>query len=201
MADLLARRFEAMNLHMVLASASPRRRELLSHLAIPFTVWQHPFVEQSSRDDSPETIAVNLAVSKSEQIAGRIKQGDIVITADTIVWCNGKLLNKPANREEAISMLTFLSGNTHMVITGVSIRSLVRISSFASVTGVSFREMSEEEIVFYVDNYSPYDKAGAYGIQEWIGYIAVESISGSYFNVMGLPVQKVYTELIKFTDS
>lgn len=190
-----------MNMHLVLASASPRRRELLSHLTIPFTVWQHPFVEDSSRDSSPESIAVNLAVSKSDQIAGRIEEGDIVITADTIVWCNDKLLNKPADREEAISMLTFLSGKTHMVVTGVSLRSLVHTASFASVTGVRFRALSEEEIVFYVDNYSPYDKAGAYGIQEWIGYIAVESISGSYFNVMGLPVQKVYAELIKFTDS
>jgi septum formation protein len=190
-----------MDMHLVLASASPRRRELLSHLAIPFRVWQHPFVEDSSRDNSPEAIAVNLAVSKSDQIAGRIERGDIVITADTIVWCNGRLLNKPAGREEAISMLTLLSGKTHMVVTGVALRSLAQTASFASVTGVRFRELSEEEIVFYVDNYSPYDKAGAYGIQEWIGYIGVESISGSYFNVMGLPVQKLYTELIKFTDS
>lgn len=190
-----------MDQRLVLASASPRRRELLSHLGIPFRVWEHPFIEQPLCHELPESVAINLAASKSEQVAGRIKPGDIVITADTIVWCDDKLLNKPESRDEAIYMLTLLSGKTHTVITGVSIRSIIRVTSFASVTGVHFRELSEEEIVFYVDNYSPYDKAGAYGIQEWIGYIAVESIAGSYFNVMGLPVQKVYTELIKFTDS
>ena len=200
MADLLVSRFETRNLRLILASASSRRHELLSHLGIPFSVWKHSFTEETDHLESPQDTAIDLAVFKSNQVADRIKSGDIVITADTIVWCTGQLLNKPGCRDEAISMLTLLSDKSHEVITGVSIRSYERIISFASTTRVRFKALSPEEIVYYVDTFSPYDKAGAYGIQEWIGYIGVESISGSYFNVMGLPVQKVYTELIKFTD-
>lgn len=200
MANLLASRFLDRDLRLILASGSSRRRQLLSHLGVPFIVWTHSFTEEADNLVSPQDIAIELAAFKSEQIAGLVKQGDIVITADTIVWCDGRMLNKPGSRDEAISMLTLLSDKSHEVISGVSIRSYEEINSFASTTRVRFKALSTEEIVYYVDTFSPYDKAGAYGIQEWIGYIGVESISGSYFNVMGLPMQKVYTELIKFTD-
>ena len=200
MANLLASRFLDRDLQLILASGSSRRRELLSHLGVPFIVWTHSFTEETDNLVSPHDIAIELATFKSEQIAGLVKPGDIVITADTIVWCDGRMLNKPGGRDEAISMLTLLSDKSHEVISGVSIRSYEAISSFASTTRVRFKALTTEEIVYYVDTFSPFDKAGAYGIQEWIGYIGVESISGSYFNVMGLPMQKVYTELIKFTD-
>lgn len=200
MADILSRRFAAKSLRLILASSSSRRRELLSHLGVPFSVWKHSFTEVIDKVASPQDMAIELAACKSDQVADFLKPGDIVITADTIVWCDGRMLNKPGSRDEAISMLTLLSDKSHEVITGVSIRSHEIINSFASTTGVRFKALSAEEIVYYVDTFSPYDKAGAYGIQEWIGYIGVESISGSYFNVIGLPVQKVYTELIKFTD-
>jgi septum formation protein len=127
-----------------------------------------------------------------------ISDNEIVIAADTIVWCNGKVLGKPVNREDAIRILREISGNTHEVITGVSLLSRSKEHTFSELTKVTFELMSEDEISYYIDNYKPYDKAGAYGIQEWIGILACSHIDGSYFNVVGLPVQKLYKELQNF---
>jgi septum formation protein len=143
-------------------------------------------------------IAQYLAEHKSEAYTKRLENKQILLTADTIVWHGEKELGKPAERKEAVEMLRLLSGDTHQVFTGVCLRSTEAQSSFYAVTDVTFSRLSSEEIEHYVDRYRPFDKAGAYGIQEWIGHIAVEKIVGSYFNVMGLPVQKVYSELKKF---
>lgn len=140
-------------------------------------------------------IARYLAEHKSEAYAQAVTGKQVLLTADTIVWHMDKELGKPASREEAIEMLTALSGNTHQVYTGVCLRSNRARSSFFAATDVTFSRLESKEIEHYVDRYRPFDKAGAYGIQEWIGHIAVEKIVGSYFNVMGLPIQKVYSEL------
>jgi septum formation protein len=188
------------NHRIILASSSPRRRELLSSLGIQFEVIKPPFDEAVPVSNDPEAIARSLAFSKARQVKEMevIGDKDILITADTIVWCDNRVLNKPSGREEAIEMLNTLSGKSHLVVTGVCLLSGISDITFSSGTLVTFKKLSDEEISYYVDNYKPFDKAGAYGIQEWIGFIAVESISGSYYNVMGLPVQKLYTELCKF---
>lgn len=184
--------------HLILASASPRRKELLSHLGIPFEVRVFNFSEELPGSGDPVEIAKHLARSKSNEVKPRLVKGDLVITADTVVWCDGHLMGKPGSREEATGMLRLLSGRTHMVVTGVCLLSDISSVTFSSETLVTFKSLSDEEIFYYVDNYKPYDKAGAYGIQEWIGYVGVERIEGSYFNVMGLPVQKLYSEIIEF---
>ena len=186
---------------LILASASPRRQELLSHLGIPFEVLKLDFNETPESTDDPVKAALSLAGHKADQVMHLVRPGDVVITADTVVWCNNMLLNKPADREEAISMLEILSGERHRVITGVCLFSGISRETFYSETFVKFKTLTTEEIAYYVDNYKPYDKAGAYGIQEWIGFIGVEGISGSYFNVMGLPVQKLYAELTRFIEN
>lgn len=186
---------------LILASASPRRSELLSHLGIPFEVWKTDYSEVPESNDDPVKAALSLAGRKADQVSHMIKPGDVVITADTVVWCRNMLLNKPADRAEAIEMLNMLSGRRHRVITGVCLFSDISRKTFFSETFVKFKTLSMEEIIYYVDNYKPYDKAGAYGIQEWIGFIGVEEISGSYFNVMGLPVQKLYAELTLFVEN
>ncbi|TFH35206.1 MAG: septum formation protein Maf, partial [Bacteroidia bacterium] len=183
---------------LILASASPRRKELLSHLGIPFEVREFNFSEELPGSGDPVEIAKHLARSKSNEVKTRLAKGDLVITADTVVWCDGHLMGKPGSREEATGMLRLLSGRTHMVVTGVCLLSDISSVTFSSETLVTFKSLSDEEIFYYVDNYKPYDKAGAYGIQEWIGYVGVERIEGSYFNVMGLPVQKLYSEIIEF---
>jgi len=149
-------------------------------------------------DLSGGEIARYLAEHKSDAYTNPLESNQLLLTADTIVWHAGKELGKPAGREEAIGMLTELSGDTHQVFTGVCIRSNQARTSFFAVTDVTFSRLGKEEMEYYVDRYRPFDKAGAYGIQEWIGHIAVEKIVGSYFNVMGLPVQKVYSELKRF---
>jgi len=184
--------------HLILASASPRRRELLSHLGIPFEVRKIEFSEELPESSDPAEIAELLAISKGEEVKRGLSGGDIAITADTVVWCDENILGKPSGRQEAIDMLRMLSGKKHLVVTGVCLLSDTSFTSFSSETLVTFKTLSDQEIEYYIDNYKPYDKAGAYGIQEWIGYIGVEHIEGSYFNVMGLPVQKLYSELIKF---
>lgn len=186
---------------LILASASPRRKELLAHLGIPFEVRKIDFNEEPPDKSDPREIALFLANSKAGQARVGLREGEVIITADTIVWCDGRLLNKPSGREEALEMLHFLSGKTHRVITGVCLLSGISCRSFYSETLVTFKNLTSEEIVYYVDNFKPYDKAGAYGIQEWIGYIGVERIEGSYFNVMGLPVQKLYCEITKFIQN
>jgi len=183
----------------LLASQSPRRSALMKELGIPFRVVESEHSDEKYPADlSGGDIALYLAEHKSESYKKRLESKQILLTADTIVWHREMELGKPANREEAVEMLSNLSGDTHQVYTGVCLRSAKAQSSFFSATDVRFSRLSSKEIEHYVDRFKPFDKAGAYGIQEWIGHIAVEKIVGSYFNVMGLPVQRVYSELKKF---
>ena len=190
---------------LILASNSPRRRELLAGLDMDFQVRVIDGIDESY----PEGIAVEqipLYISRKKADAYRTSMADdeLVITADTIVAADNTILGKPAGRDDAAAMLRLLSGRKHQVVTGVTFTTTDRQHSFSVSTDVWFAPMSEEDISYYVDRYRPFDKAGAYGIQEWIGYIGVERIEGSYFNVVGLPVQRLYTELKKFcrnTDS
>ncbi len=185
--------------HIVLASNSPRRRELLAGLGIDFDVRVLPGIDESYPADLPvHEIPLYIATAKAEANRQAMNDGEIVITADTVVICGGKVLGKPADADEARSMLALLSGKTHQVVTGVCLTSREQQRKFAVTTGVTFKELTPEEIEYYIENFRPYDKAGAYGIQEWIGYIGVTGISGSFFNVMGLPVQRVYNELRMF---
>jgi len=171
---------------------------LLKELGIPFRVVETEHTEETYPEYLTEgEIARYLAEHKSDAYTKPLETNQLLLTADTIVWHGGKELGKPAGREEAIGMLTVLSGDTHQVYTGVCLRSNRQRTSFFAVTDVTFSKLSRREMEHYVDRYRPFDKAGAYGIQEWIGYIAVQKIVGSYFNVMGLPVQKLYSELKK----
>jgi septum formation protein len=183
---------------IILASQSPRRQQLLSELGLKFEVVINDFDESYPPHLKREEIALFLANSKANQLKNILTNDEIIITADTIVWCDSELLGKPATREEAVSILKKISGRTHEVITGVCIISSVKKKSFYSLTEVTFDILSDDEIRFYVDNFEPFDKAGAYGIQEWIGFIGIKHIKGSYFNVMGLPVQQLYKELQEF---
>ena len=183
---------------IILASNSPRRKELMSGLGVDYVVRTLPDVDESYPDTlQGEEIPAYISREKAEAYQSMIEPDELLITADTIVWMNGEVLGKPKDREDAIRMLRKLSGASHQVITGVCLTTKGWQNSFTVTTDVTFAVLSEEEIVYYVDKYSPMDKAGAYGVQEWIGFIGVESISGSYYNVMGLPVQKLYRELIK----
>ena len=181
---------------IVLASNSPRRKELLSGLGIQYEVKTLPDIDESYPEglDGME-IPAFIARSKADAYRSVMQPDELIITADTIVWLDGKVMGKPRDAEEAREMLRALSGQTHQVITGVCLTTQVYQKAFATMTDVTFATLSEEEITYYVERYSPMDKAGSYGIQEWIGFIGVESISGSYFNVMGLPIQRLYTEL------
>ena len=184
--------------NIVLASNSPRRKELMSGLGVDYVVKTLPDVDESYPDTlQGEEIPAYISREKAEAYQSMIEPDELLITADTIVWMNGEVLGKPKDREDAIRMLRKLSGASHQVITGVCLTTKGWQNSFTVTTDVTFAVLSEEEIVYYVDKYSPMDKAGAYGVQEWIGFIGVESISGSYYNVMGLPVQKLYREWIK----
>lgn len=184
---------------VILASNSPRRKELLGALGIPFEVRTLQGIDESYPERlAGEEIALYISGKKAEAYLSTIADNELVITADTIVYDAGQVLGKPASREEAIAMLHQLSGHAHEVITGVTIATKQKTVRFASVSQVHFSTLTDEEITYYVDHFKPYDKAGAYGIQEWIGHVAVTHIEGSYFNVMGLPVQRLYTELKKF---
>ena len=184
--------------NIVLASNSPRRKELMSGLGVDYVVKTPPDVDESYPDTlQGEEIPAYISREKAEAYQSMIEPDELLITADTIVWMNGEVLGKPKDREDAIRMLRKLSGASHQVMTVVCLTTKGWQNSFTVTTDVTFAVLSEEEIVYYVDKYSPMDKAGAYGVQEWIGFIGVESISGSYYNVMGLPVQKLYRELIK----
>ena len=186
------------NKKLVLGSASPRRRELLKLLGVDFEIRLSNLDEHFNKKLPPEKIVIRLAEQKSEELKSTIKNNEILITADTVVFKEGRILNKPNNKREAFEMLKFLSDDVHEVITGVCISSIERSMSFSTNTKVFFKKLSSEEITFYIKNYRPFDKAGAYGIQEWIGMIGVEKIHGSYFNVVGLPIQKLYQNLIQF---
>lgn len=184
---------------VILASNSPRRRELLAGLDIPYEVKVIPGIEESYPDTlSGAEIPQYLSRKKAEAYRDRMAGDELIITADTIVWLDGKVLGKPADEAEACAMLRMLSGRTHAVLTGVTVMTKDRHVTFAVESKVSFAELSEEEINYYVSHYHPIDKAGAYGIQEWIGYVGVRGLEGSYFNVMGLPVQRLYNELKQF---
>lgn len=185
--------------NIILASQSPRRQFLLKELNLEFTIDTSNSVDESYPDNlKSHQIALYLAEKKAAAFKGKLQSNDLVITSDTIVWLNEQVLNKPKNYEDAFRMLKLLSGNKHQVITGVCLFNVHKKKSFYSYTDVFFKNLSDEEIEFYLQTHKPYDKAGSYGIQEWIGYIGIESIHGSYFNVMGLPIQRLYEELIKF---
>jgi len=181
---------------IVLASNSPRRRELLAGLGIDFEVHVLPDIEESYPEDLPvEQIAEYIATEKADAYRRQMEKNDLIITADTIVVAGGEVMGKPADADDACMMLRKLSGSTHQVITGVCLTTRQVQRRFSVMTDVTFKPLSDEEISYYVTRYKPFDKAGAYGIQEWIGYIGVTAINGSYFNVMGLPVQRIYGEL------
>lgn len=184
---------------IILASNSPRRKELLGGLDIPFEVITINGLDESfSEDLKGEEIPLFLSEKKSEAYSEFwSKPETIVITADTIVWMNDKVLGKPKNREEALEMLRSMSGKSHYVYTGVCVRSAEKKVSFVCSSEVRFANLDETEIEYYVDKYQPYDKAGSYGVQEWIGYIGVEHINGSFYNIMGLPIQRLYTVMKK----
>jgi septum formation protein len=186
------------NYRIILASRSPRRQQLLRDLGLEFDVVIKEYSETYPENLNGEEIARYVARQKAISFRNEISDNEIVIAADTIVWCNNMVLGKPLNYEDAVRILKEISGNTHEVITGVSLFSLSGEVTFSESTKVTFEPLSDEEIVYYVDKFKPYDKAGAYGIQEWIGIIACSHIDGSYFNVVGLPVQRLYAELQKF---
>lgn len=181
---------------VVLASNSPRRKELLGGLGIGYEVKTMPDIDESYPDGlCMEEVPVYIARSKADAYRPLMQPDELIITADTIVWLDGVVMGKPKDEEEACDMLRRLSGQTHQVVTGVCLTTIDRQQSFATVTDVTFDRLTEEEITHYVSSYQPMDKAGAYGIQEWIGYVGVRSIKGSYFNVVGLPIQRLYQEL------
>ena len=185
---------------MVLASNSPRRRELLAGLDIPFEVRVADGVDESYPETIPaHEVARYIAGEKAAAYCKTIADDELVITADTVVVVGEKVLGKPKDAEEACSMLRELSGKTHRVITGVCLITRQEKRLFDVTTYVTFKPLTEAEIRYYVNRYRPMDKAGAYGVQEWIGYIGVTNLSGSYYNVMGLPVQRIYQELNSLT--
>ncbi len=182
---------------LILASASPRRKFLLKELGFKFTI-DPPHIDESFPEHLPiEIVPAYLAEKKAKALLPKIKN-EIVIASDTVVILNQRILNKPAGRKEAIEMLSHLSGHTHTVITAVCLLDKNKVDCFDDRTKVTFKKLSQEEIEFYVDNYKPFDKAGAYGAQDWIGMVAIKKIVGSYFTVMGLPIHKVYDRLRSF---
>lgn len=183
---------------LILASKSPRRQQLISDLGLKFSVQSMDIPEVFPEGLAMTEVPVYLAELKAGTFRPLLKKNQLVITADTIVWLDGKVLNKPADYAEGFQMLSALSGKKHQVVTGVCLLSIEKKISFYASTDVWFKELSYEEIHFYLENYRPYDKAGAYGIQEWIGYIGINRIEGSFFNVMGLPIQSLYEHLKNF---
>ncbi len=186
---------------LILASASPRRRQLLAGLDVEFEPAR-PFEVQERWPENlaPEQVPQYLSALKSESYPYELLSGDILLTADTVVVTEGRILGKPVSEEDACRMLSQLSGRTHKVITGVTLRDRAGRRTFSAESSVRFRVLDAEEIEYYVRRYRPLDKAGSYGIQEWIGYAGIESIEGSFYNVMGLPVQRLYAELKEFCE-
>ena len=184
--------------NILLASASFRRRELLTQLGVQYSLVKPSQEEEVVPSDiCVEDVSEYLACQKSNA-CNDLKDNDLLITADTTVIVDNKILGKPKDYSDAFQMLRLLSGKTHLVVTGVCLRSVDKVVSFSVKTEVTFSKLDDEEIRFYIENYKPFDKAGAYGIQEWIGKVAVEGINGSFYNVVGLPVQRLYRELKKF---
>ena len=197
-------------MHIILASNSPRRKELLAGLGIPYDVFVLQGIDESYPDDLPANeVAEYIARKKAKAYRNEIRstkneklsiincQLSIILTADTIVVCDGEILGKPHDADDACAMLRKLSGKTHQVYTGYCLQTADKTVSGTVCSDVTFKELSDEEITYYVEKYKPLDKAGAYGIQEWIGYIGITGIRGSYYNVMGLPVQRIYEEIKK----
>lgn len=182
--------------NVILASGSPRRQQFFKELDIDFTIQVKEVEEVYPPKLKADEITDFLADLKSKPFTN-LKENDLLITSDTIVWLNNKALGKPKNETEAFKMLRELSGKKHEVITSISIKNLHFQRIINDTTFVYFKELSDEEINYYIKNYQPYDKAGAYGIQEWIGFIAINKMEGSYFNVAGLPIHKLYKELMK----
>ncbi len=186
------------NYRIVLASQSPRRKELLAGLGLEYETRVLPDVDESFPPElTGGDIPMYIAREKAEAYRPSLSADELLITADTIVWLGGTVLGKPVDRDDALRMLGLLSGRTHEVYTGVCLTTIRWQHTFTARTEVRFCPLDEEEITWYVDRYRPFDKAGAYGVQEWIGYVGVEHIAGSYFNIMGLPVQRLYRELKK----
>lgn len=184
---------------VLLASQSPRRRALLADCGLEFEVVGGREADETFPADMPlGEVAEYLSKIKSDAYGDMLREGDVLITADTVVIASGEILGKPKDRAEAVRMLRLLSGTEHSVITGVTLRTVEATRSFSCESKVCFRNLKDEEIEYYIDTYEPYDKAGAYGIQEWIGCVAISGIEGSFYNVMGLPVQRLYVELEKF---
>lgn len=181
--------------HVILASNSPRRRELLAGLGLDFEVKVLKGVDESY----PETLPpadVPLYIAREKAAAYQVARGELMITADTVVIVGNEILGKPRDASDAARMLRLLGGKPHQVVTGVCLTTAEKQRSFAVTTDVTFRKLTDDEISYYITNYKPFDKAGAYGIQEWIGYVGVTALQGSYYNVMGLPVQRIYDELV-----
>ena len=184
---------------LILASASPRRRQLLEEAGFKFRTATIDFEEIWPSHLRGREIAEYLATGKASAWKEVIRPGQIIITADTVVWCRDTVLGKPADNKEAMKFLRLLSGCEHEVITGICLRDTKRQHTFSVTTNVRFRNLSEEEIIYYVEHYRPLDKAGAYGIQEWIGLRGITRIEGSYYNVVGMPVSDLYTQMLHFT--
>lgn len=194
---MLKNRLKSKNL--ILASGSPRRQELLKSLGVPFEIRIKEIDEVYPKHLKKSEISDYLAQLKSNAFVEELTPKDLLITSDTIVWYHNMALGKPKSKDDAFQMLQKLSGKTHEVITSVCLKSLQKEDIFNCITKVTIKELSSEEIQFYIDNYNPMDKAGAYGIQDWIGQIGVTKIEGSYFNVMGFPIHKIYSQLLKFS--
>ncbi len=186
------------NYNFILGSNSPRRKEILKEIGLEFSIYPSNIDENFNKEIELEDIPVFLAEKKANALKNKLKANDILITADTIVIQNNELLSKPENTYQAKEMLEKLSGKSHKVITGVCLSNKNNKSIFSCETIVTFNDLNKFEIEFYINKYKPFDKAGSYGIQEWIGLIGVKKIEGSYTNVVGLPASMVYTELKKF---
>lgn len=184
--------------NIILGSSSPRRNELLKSLGFDFVINPSHADENYPLNLKGHEIPVFLAKKKASSFNGVLTETDLLITADTIVWCEGEIFNKPINFEEGKLMLQTLSGKMHEVFTAVCLKSANKQIIFYDATKVYFKKFTNEEIEYYLNKYKPYDKAGSYGVQEWIGYIGIEKIEGSFYNVMGLPVKKLHEELMKF---
>lgn len=184
---------------VLLASNSPRRKELLQGLGIDFEIKVLPDCDETYPSSMPvNEVAEYIAQKKAKSYTDKLKENELLITADTVVILDNTILGKPADAKEATEMLNKLSGKTHKVITGVCLASTKKEVSFSVASKVEFAELSHKEIAHYITNYSPFDKAGSYGIQEWIGFIGVKHLSGSYYNIMGLPIQRLYCEMKQF---
>jgi septum formation protein len=186
------------NFRIILASRSPRREQLLRETGLKFDIVIKEYPETFPEGLDGKAIAEHISHQKAFMFKGELSDNEIVITADTIVWCNNRVMGKPKDYDDAFNILKEISGNTHEVITGVTLLSSAKEKTFSVSTRVTCDDITDEEIRYYIEEFSPYDKAGAYGIQEWIGLVACTDIAGSYFNVVGLPVQTLYKELQRF---